>query len=125
MASLPQPTVASPLPSITRQRLILFLLLALSLVTTTIAIVAVQRQLVVPVAPAPVPVVQAPAPSIPAPVRGRTAAISDAYEQLQLQRLAAEQAMRAGNTEAYEIAVSGAEALQGRITSLQAERPQD
>jgi hypothetical protein len=52
-------------------------------------------------------------------------AIIDAYEQLHSQRLAAEQALRARNTEAYEIAVSGAEALQSRIVDLRAQSPPD
>jgi hypothetical protein len=119
MASLPQPTVASLPSASTRQRLVLCLLLALSLVTTTIAIVAVQRPPVVPAA-APVSVAPAPAPGSAAPVRDRTAATIDAYEQLQFQRLAAEQAVRAGDTDAYELAVSGVLALQRRVADLQA-----
>jgi hypothetical protein len=114
------PTAVSPLSSITRQRLTLLLLVAISLISTTIAVIALQRQPGVPLASPPVPGVQVPAPSLPAPVRERTATMIDAYEQLQVQRLAAEQAVRAGNTENYEIAVAGAQALQSRIASLQA-----
>lgn len=125
MASMHQPPVSSPL---TRQRLTMLLLVAISVASTTIALVALQRQPVAPVTSAPV---QSAAPSDPgrampdqlaAPVRDQPAALFDAYEQLRFQRLAAEQAVRAGNTEGYEIAVSGAEALQRRIADLQAAR---
>jgi hypothetical protein len=115
-----QPTAVSPQFPMTRQRLTLLLLIAISLISTTVAIVAYQRQPLVAVMPAPAPAVQAPAPSLPAPSSNPQAAIIDTYEQLQFQRLAAEQAVRAGNTEGYEMAVSGAQALQSRIASLQA-----
>ncbi len=112
MASLPQPTALSPLHLIARQRLPLLLLLVISLVAATIATVALQRQATIPAAPARV---------VPTTGMDQQRAIVDAYEQLQFQWMAAEQARRAGSTEAYEIAVAGAEALQSRIAGLQAQ----
>jgi hypothetical protein len=89
-------------------------LVAISLVATTIAIVAVRRQPTESVMPAPAPSV------LVAPAMNRTSGVIEAYEQLQFQRLAAEQAVQAGNADAYEVAVSGAQALQSRIAGLQA-----
>ena len=118
-----QPTATSPLFPVTRERVTLLLLVTLSLVSTTIAIVAFQRPPTVLTVPAPAPAVSAPAPSVPvAPGMDRQAALIDAYERLNVQLLAAAQAVRAGSIENYEIAVSGAEALRSRIADLQAQR---
>lgn len=113
MASMTQLTPTSPLHPIARQRVAFLLLLIVSLAAASIAMVAVQRQSVVSTVPAPPQ-----GATVTEPERNRV--IVEAYENLQLQRLAAVQALRAGNTEAYEIAMSGAEALQSRIASLQA-----
>ncbi len=142
MASMTQPTALRPRHLIARHRLTLLLLLVISL-AAAIAIVAIQRQAAVPVAQAPAPVAVSYADyddyffqvtsgqMLRQPETARAVAVTQAsriiemYEQLGFQWLAAEQALRARNTEAYEIATAGAEALQSRIATLRAHRPQD
>jgi hypothetical protein len=111
MASMTRTTPTSLPRRLPRQAaaLPLLLLLVVGLAVAAIALVAVPR-------PSPVPVA-------PAPAGSTAAAMIALHDDLHLQRLAAEQALRAGQTENYEIAVSGAEALHRRIGDLRARQP--
>jgi hypothetical protein len=100
---------------ISRHRAPLLLLLLACLTIGGLAPVALQRQTIGAAAPTTArgaPAARATAPEIIA-----------AYHDLQLRWLAAEQALRAGQTENYEIAVHGAEALQARIVALRERQP--
>jgi hypothetical protein len=115
MASMPQSTPLIPVRSIARHR-VAFLLLIVGLVAASLALVALQRQ-------SATITVRTPGREVIPAAPERISAIVDAYEQLQFQRLAAAQALRAGKTEAYEIAMSGAEALESHLASLTVRQP--
>jgi hypothetical protein len=115
MASMTQPTLTSPLPLFTRQRVALMFLFVAGL-AASIALVAIQFQSSVATVTTPSQV------AVPVAPDGTTTIVG-AYEALQNQRQAAVQALQSGNTEAYEIAMSGAQALESRIASLQSRQP--